>query len=278
MAATASTSERTAESTRRWLHTIGTCGTVLALTILAASMLLRLTSHFGSDGQVISTLSATLENTIRMTHRLAASGVGLLALGAVFLYWARRPLPATVVMPITSMVAATIVLAIIGPLTPGYRIAAITIVNVGVGMVLLMAFWWLREAVATPALVRKSVEPLLRATIYVFLVHIATGAAASADEMHGMRGFALLHLGTALLAFMFIGASIWARRREPSLAGWTKATTALLVAQVAFGLVLMWLGTRPVWLAYLHGMLSPLLAIALVSLAARDRTPPWPSK
>ena len=277
MAATASTSERTAESTRRWLHTIGTCGTVLALTILAASMLLRLTSHFGFDSQVISTLSATLENTIRMAHRLAASGVGLLALGAVFLCWARRPLPATVVMPITSMVAATIVLAIIGPLTPGYRIAAITIVNVGVGMVLLMAFWWLREAVAIHA-ESKSVEPLFRATILVFLAHIATGAAASADEMHGMRGFALLHLGTALLAFMFIGASILARRREPSLAGWTKATTALLVAQVAFGLVLMWLGTRPVWLAYLHGMLSPVLAIALVSLAARDGTPPRTSK
>ena len=273
MAATSSASERTAHSTRRWLYTIGTCGAVLALTILAASMLLRLTSHFGSDGQVISTLSAIVENTIRMAHRLAASGVGLLALGAVFLCWTRRPLSATVVMPINCMVAATIVLAIIGPLTPGYRIAAITIVNVGGGMVLLMTFWWLREAVATQALVGKSVEPLLRATIFVFLAQIATGAAASAFEMHGMRGFALLHLGTALLAVMFIGASILARRREPILAAWTLATTALLVAQVVLGLVLMWLGTRPLWLAYLHGMLSPLLAIALVSMATRDRNP-----
>ena len=79
MAAIASASEPTVQSTRRRLHSIATCGTVLALTILAASMLLRLTAQFGTDGQVISTLSATLESTTRMAHRLAASGVGVLS-------------------------------------------------------------------------------------------------------------------------------------------------------------------------------------------------------
>lgn len=254
----------------RGLRAIGTFGSALALAILGASMLLRLTTIFGTDGQVISTLPAVLENATRMLHRLAATGVGFLAVYAVILCWTRRPLPSHVFKPIAWMVAATVILALIGPLTPGYRIAAITVANVVGGVVLLMAFWWLRESVALEASVCNPVEPLLRATILVFLAHVATGAAASAYEMHGIRWFAFLHLGTALLSTMFIGASSWARCREPLLAGWAVATTILLAAQLALGFTLMSLGERPIWLAFLHGMLSPLLAIALASMVTRD--------
>jgi heme A synthase len=141
-------------------------------------------------------------------------------------------------------------------------------------MVLLMAFWWLRESEATYALARKPIAPLLRASVLVFLAHDATGAAASAYEMHNDRGFAFIHLGTSLLAIMFVGASLWDRRNAPSLSRWRVAIGALMVAQLALGFVLMSLGARPVWLAFVHGMLSPLLAIALVSLTVRDATAP----
>ena len=259
----------TSDSPSRWLQTIGTFGAVLALVILGASMLLRLTTIFGVDGHTISTLPTPVENAIRLAHRLAAAVVGLLALCVAIISWRRRPLPSFFVTPIAWIVVSTVMLAIIGPLTPGYRLTIVTVGNVVGGMILLMAFWWLRESVANKLLTRKPVEPLLLITILVFLAHIAAGAAASALEMRDVRWFAFVHIGTAILATMFVGASLWDRRRDVSIAGWTAATVGLMLLQMALGCALMWLGTRPTWLAYAHGMLSPLLAITLVSLANR---------
>ena len=261
---------RTYASSTRRLRVVGTLGSALALAILGASMLLRLTAIFGTDGKVISTLPAVLENATRMLHRLAASGVGFLAVYAVILWWSHRPLPSHVFKAIAGMVAITVILALIGPLTPGYRVAAITIANVAGGVVLLMAFWWLRETVASDSAARQPIDPLLRATIFVFLAHVVTGAAASAYEMYGVRWFTFLHLGTALLSTMFIGATLWDRRSEPLLASCAAVTTMLITAQLAIGLTLVSLGARPIWLAYLHGMLSPMLAIALISMVTRD--------
>ena len=254
----------------RWLQWIGTCGAILALVILGASMLLRLATMFGADGQPISTLPGALERAIRLSHRLAAAGVGILAACAVGLSWIHRRSPLRVGRPIALIVATTVALAIIGPLTPGYRLAGITVGNVAGGMVLLMAFWWLRERAATHPETIKPAESLIRATLFVFLAHVATGTAASAQEMHGVRWFAFLHLATALLAVMFVGASLWDRRGESSTIGWMTAT-AVLLAEVALGGGLMWFDDRPIWLAFSHGMLSTVLAMALVSMAIRGK-------
>ena len=271
MAASLHASVRRGDSTKRSLHFIGACGTVFALVILGASMFLRLTTIFGLDGQPISTLPATWENAARLAHRLAASGVGLLAIWAVMLCWIRRPLPPHFVRPIISMATTTVILAVIGPLTPGYRYAAVTIANVGGGMVLLIAFWWLRETVAGKLTASRSVDPLLRMTLFVFLAHVATGAAASAYEMQGVRWPTFMHLSSALLATMLISATLWDRRHESPMPAPMIATAGLFATQLALGFTLLWLGERPVWAALMHGMLSPLLAMALVSLAIRAR-------
>ena len=270
MVALPSARSQAGEAPVSWLRAIGTIGTILALMILGASMLLRLSTIFGADGQTISTLSHAIENATRLTHRLAASGVGILAVWAVVLWWMRRPLPSTLSKPITWIVTATVVLAVIGPLTPGYRLVGVTIGNVVGGMVLLMAFWWLRESARIHSLARKTVQPVLRAAVFVFLAHIATGAATSVDEMHGSRALVILHLCTALLSTMFIAGSVWDRRHEPALARWCIAAMLLMLAGIALGCALVWLGARPIWLMLVHGMLSPFLAIALVSLAAGD--------
>ena len=268
--ATASASRvRASDSPGRWLQTIGTFGAVLALVILGASMLLRLTTIFGVDGHTISTLPTSVENAIRLAHRLAAAAVGLLALCVAIISWRRRPLPTFIVTPMAWIVVSTVMLAIIGPLTPGYRLTIVTVGNVVGGMVLLMAFWWLRESAVDKLLTRNPVEPVLLIAILAFLAHVAAGAAASAFEMHNVRWFVFVHIGTAMLTTMFVGASLWDRRRNAAIAGWTVATAGLMVLQVALGCAMMWLGTRPTWLAYVHGMLSPLLAITLVSLANR---------
>ncbi|MEO8102096.1 MAG: hypothetical protein ABI790_06190 [Betaproteobacteria bacterium] len=253
-----------------WLRLIGAGGSMLALVILGASMLLRLATLLGSDGQPISTLPAAMETALRLSHRIAAAGVGVLAACAILLCWSRRLFSSAFGPPVVSLVTATVILALIGPLTPGYRFATITIGNVVGGMALLMAFWWLRELATDVSAGRPRTDRLIRATVFIFLAHVATGAAASAQEMHGMRGLAFAHLGTALLVVMFVGACAWHTRGEIALAGCSGAISVLLVAQAATGLGLMFLVARPLWLSFVHGMLSPLLALALVSLAIRS--------
>lgn len=256
----------------RSLRVIGTAGSALALVILGVSILLRLTTQFSEDGHPVSALPAGIESAVRMLHRLAASGVALLALWATGLCWMRRPLRAMAVMPTTWIVAATLLLAAIGPLTSGYRFAAVTVANVVVGTVLLMSFWWLREALAAMPTKIRSRDPLLLPALLAVLVHIGVGAAASALEMRGIRWVALIHMGSAVLVVVLVGALLWTRHGRPPLIRLVATTTLLLAAQVVLGIVLMRLGQRPVEVGFLHAMLSPLLAACLVSVAVRDST------
>lgn len=268
MSALSITHAATIETPLSWLRAVGTIGAVLALVILGTSMFLRLNTIFGMDDQAISTLSAQTENIARMAHRLAASAVGLLALCVAVTCWVRRPLPSSHTKPISLIIAATIFLTVIGPLTPGYRLTIVTVGNVVGGMLLLMAFWWLRASAGPRRYVVAAIEPTLPLAISMLLFHVGTGAAASALEMRDLHRLTYLHLGTALLATTFIGASLWGLRADPANAGWSVATASIMVTQLALGCALMWVGSRPTWLAFLHGMLSPLLAIALVSLAS----------
>lgn len=259
-------------SSHAWLQRIGACGSGLALTILGASMLLRLTTVFALDGHAISSLPPGIEYATRLLHRLAASGVALLALCAVTLCWIRRSSAAQLTRPTAWIVASTVILALIGPLTPGYRLSAITVVNVTGGMVLLMAFWWLRESVITAATMHQPVAAFSWAAIIAFVAHVGTGAAASAWEMHAVRWPAFVHLASLVLCLILIGV-IWLEfRRERLLAPWTAALASLLAIQLLVGYLMMWQDSRPLGLTFLHAMLSSLLAMALVSLAVRGST------
>lgn len=256
----------------RWLQRVGAIGSVLALAILGASMLLRLSTVFALDGHTLSTLPAGTEAAVRMLHRVSASGVALLALGAIALCWKLRRSHAHLAWPVAWVVAATSVLAVIGPLTPGYKVGAITVANVSVGMVLLMAFWWLRESAAGAASSRHRVDAFSWSALLAFLAHVATGAAASAGHMHGLRWPAFVHLGSLLLALILIMAVLLGWRHRAELAPARAAVAGLLGAQFAVGYVLMWQnGPAPVGLAFVHAMLSPLLALALVSLLHRGK-------
>ena len=261
----------------RPLQAIGATGAVLALAILAASVLLRLTTVFDAAGQAISTLPAAVESATRLVHRLAASGVGVLALSAAILCWMRRRSAAGALRPTVWIAVATIVLAVIGPLTPGYKFAAVTVANVVGGMVLLMSCWWLRESLAFPVPGRAARDPLLVTAFFVLLLHAGSGAAASAFEMRGIRLAAFVHVGTAMLATMFVGAVLWERRGCEGQARTVGATTLLLTAQLILGLATMWIDPRPVWMGFVHAMLSLLFACGLVSVAVR--TPGhWPDR
>jgi hypothetical protein len=163
--------------------------------------------------------------------------------------------------------AVTAFLSVIGPLTPGYRYSLVTVGNVLGGIVLAMAFWWLREAATGRLPMVPARAPLPRASIVISLLHVAFGAAASAHEMRGERGFAFLHLGSALLFTMVIGATLLHHRHDEASRGWRLIAVVLLVAQILAGAIMLPIDMRPPWIAFAHAMLTPVFAMALVSIA-----------
>ncbi len=252
------------------LQRVGAIGAALALAILGASMLLRLTTEFAPDGHTQSVLAPAAEHATRLLHRLSASAVALLAIGAVWLCWKQRKSAVGVVGPTAWVVVATVVLAVIGPLTPGYRVAAITVLNVSVGMLLLMAFWWLREGAANGRGQFGPLDTLSRLTLACFVAHIATGAAASAYQMQGLHWPVWVHLGTAAACLALMAALLIEKRRSRALPRSGHALEYLVLMQLVLGAVLIWLDHRPLWLSFSHAMLSPLLAMALVSFVRRN--------
>jgi len=255
----------------RTLNAVGTVGALLALAVLGASILLRLTSEIATDGTVHSTLAPELENTVRMVHRLAASSVGLMALLVTVLGWMQRRVVPHAVGAIMWLVAATVLLAAIGPLTPGYRYNTVTIANVVAGTVLLGACWWLHEALNWgPPSSQAAAHPLLRMTLTALVLHVALGAAASALEMRGTHWVAFVHTGTGMLLALLLGSILWDRRSHAKLTGVVRAMTVLLVLQLLLGMVSLWVAGRPVGLGFVHAMVSPLLAGGLVSIAVRE--------
>lgn len=253
----------------RALRLIGALGALLALIVLGASILLRLTTLFGADGVPVSILSPSAEGTIRLVHRLAASSVGLLALAASILCWGSRKVAPGAVQPVIWVVAATVLLAVIGPLTPGYRFNAVTVANVVAGTVLFVACWWLCETPTVPGNAITSNAYAVRMAFAVLGAHVGLGAATSAYAMHGIHWVAFLHTGSAMLTTLLVGSILWDRRQQARLAKLLWVMTGFLTIQVVLGLIALWMDQRPLALSFVHAMLSPLLAAGLVSIFFR---------
>ena len=260
----------TATPSIRVLRAIGALGSILALTILGASILLRLTTVFGADGAALSQLPSDVEKAIRMVHRLSASAVGILALVAAVLGWKNRAAVPHAVKPIVWIIAATVLLAVIGPLTPGYRFSAVTIANVVAGTVLVAACWWLRETLVVPPGPIATWDSMLSLTTVVVAVHVGLGAAASAYAVRGAYWVAFLHTGSAMLTTLLLASILWDRRLRPVMSVRVRVMAGLLGLQLVLGMVSLWMDVRPVALGFVHSMVSALLAAGLVSIAVRD--------
>lgn len=241
----------------RVLAATGAGGALLTIVILAMSVLLRLGTH-GQGEVAVSTLPAGLEQGARIAHRVAAMGVGILAAFALVVAWrgdaATRP-PA---WALGAVVGLTALLAAIGRYTPGYRVDAVTVLNVAGGVALAAAFWALRP--------RGAMRPdaVALAALLLLLVLAVLGAAVDANAMRGARAFGPLHLWVALVFGCVALAAAWRGRRRPMLA---VPAAILTVAQLALGLAVLASGElRPLALGWLHAMVACVLALLLVSL------------
>ena len=255
---------------RAW-YVLGTVGTILALVILATSLLLRIATQTTLDGHTQSVLSPALEQVSRLLHRLAASGVGVLALIAIVMCFRKASLASGIIQASTLVLVTTASLAVIGPLTPGYHIAAVTVLNVGLGSILLLSFWQLREiALAAP----HTPRPLSRIALFTLtalMLHIGTGAAAAASSqwLPSLDLNVWLHLASAV-GLMVLIALLMRQHRKSAVVSTIKVFRYLMVGQILLGGLMMVLDERPIWVNFAHGMVSALLALLLLALIHRQ--------
>ena len=253
---------------RGWLLTLrwtGIVGALLAWMVLAASILLRMGSRFEADGVLVSLLPPALEQGTRWVHRITASSCGLLALLCLVAGLKMRHTHHGIRKPIIVIVAVTLLLAVIGPLTPGYRYAWVTVCNVCGGTVLVAGFWWLQRVVACGTTTPMNIW--VQWTWVVWLTHIVLGAAASAQIMRGQYWISFVHSGTAMLAALMLAACLrdaWHSRQSKGL---VRAMAAGLILQMTLGTAALWLEVVPIALGTMHALLSVFLTIGIVALS-----------
>ncbi len=74
---------------------------------------------------------------------------------------------------------------------------------------------------------------------------------------------------SAIVLLFAVGEVLWERNGDRPLSRLATAMTVLLFAQMALGVMLMWLGRQPIWLGVVHALMSQVLATGLVSVVLR---------
>lgn len=239
---------------------LATAGAALSVIVVGASALLRLGTSLDAGGNVLATLPASLQQGTRLAHRIAATGValiGLVALGSAFLPGSavRARLKA-----LGAVLALVALLAAIGPWTPGYRFATVTLVNAAGGIALACAFVWL--GAGATRLRRAALAALV-----IVLLHSALGAAASFGAMHGTRALDPLHVALGPVAAAAVVFTALRRSESPSSRGLRAGLVAMAMVQMALGAAVA--AAPSLGIAWAHALGACLLAALLAALAAR---------
>lgn len=185
------------ERIRRLLVRVGVAGALLTLAVIVSSAYLRLVqlglgcdtwpSCYGLrllDAKALAEQSASVP-WIRIVHRVAASGVAVLALGALaFAVFGRRA-GRTPVVAGGALVALAFVLAVLGRAAGSSLFPAVALGNVIGGMAMLALFWWVqleaRHPARAPAAKRNALTVFTVTAIALLAVQIALGVLSSAQ-------------------------------------------------------------------------------------------------
>ena len=257
---------------RGWLLRLSRTGTLLSLAILSASVVLRLKSVIDANGHAVSLLDPDTEYAIRLLHRLSATRAGLITLTVLILSWRLRDTGLRVCKPALCIAFSVLLLSIIGPLTSGYMYGGITVLNVLAGMLMLMAFWWLSETIATSdQTLQTGQQPDAVHPVFLWLMlHIASGAAASAWYMVGMHWPVLLHLLTLAPLLALAGRKSTKPNTQAGLTGFALAAGLVAGLQLVSGGVLLWQAQRTFAANLLHAVSAYLLMLLLVTSSMRS--------
>jgi cytochrome c oxidase assembly protein subunit 15 len=294
-------------------------GTILVLVVIVTSSFLRLV-QFGvgcedwpscyrvaqaAPGASLSPY-ARLTPWMRVLHRVAAAGIGVVVIVVAVGAWfkPRRPV---VTLGAAALITLTLFLAVLGRMTTGSHLPAVTVGNVLGGMTMLGLFWWLwleisaARRTGTPGIVLAGAFGLLMLALQFALGTLvsANQASAACTGFPGCNAVAagawdfaafdpwrppspgdpsdaarqtlhMAHRWSAWLVLAYLGwlASLWWRR---GIGGRTLAAAALLVC-VQFGLgVAVVLGGVPLWVTVAHNGSAGLVLILLLTLVFHSR-------
>lgn len=294
-------------------------GTILVFVVIVASSFLRLVQFglgcedwpacYGAAQTVpgVSTLAyASFIPWMRVLHRLAAGGIGMVALVVAVGVWGKPRRPATVLVA-GAIVVFTLFLAFLGRSTSTLQLPAVTLGNVLGGMTMLGLFWWLRLECSTTR--RNGTHALLFAGAFGLLLlalQFAVGTLVSANQASaactGFPGCNMLaatgwdfaafdpwrpagrgdtvdaarqtlhmaHRWGAWIVLAYFGwlASLWWRRGIGRRA--LAAAALLLCVQFALGIAVVLLNV-PLAVTVTHNGVSGLLLISLLTLVFHSR-------
>jgi heme A synthase len=253
------------------LHVLARCGeigAVLVAVVLSASVALRLTAVAGPDGAMVPSLPEAVEAGVRLAHRIAAMGVTVLALLVAWVAWSRRAIDMRGLAPAVTIVLLTVLLALLGRWTAGYRHPEVTVGNVAGGVALVGAFWALREAVRGAARRLASVPAALaRFAALAVIAQAGLGAATSALRS-SIELLGPVHVATALLVAAQVAIAAWPQRRAGNAAGPAQLLLGLTALQLALG-ALSLAPERATLLVWLHTMVAAVMVSACFALASR---------
>ena len=180
------------DSVQRLLKLLATAGAALVLVVIVSSAFLRLAGAglSCSDwpacyGRVAPDAVITTGQTLaRLAHRIAATGVGAILLALSLIAWTQRP--PRVRQGVIVAVCLVIVggLAVLGVATPGARLPAVTVGNLGGGFALFALLVWLRLTVSGPGPLLADAPTWLKLvaalSLLALIAQIALGAMVSA--------------------------------------------------------------------------------------------------
>jgi cytochrome c oxidase assembly protein subunit 15 len=180
---------------QRLLRMLATAGVALMFVVIVSSAYLRLTQAGLSCadwpncyGRAQGDVTATGVRGARFLHRVAASTVGIVLLGALLIGVTQRPrLKAQTLMAALALIIALLLAALgsqfsasgSGIPTPGVMLA-----NLGGGFALFALLWWLRSTTSAPPAVRNEIPPWVKLVAALALLasiaQIALGGLVSA--------------------------------------------------------------------------------------------------
>jgi len=181
---------------QRLLRMLASAGVALMFVVIVSSAYLRLTQAGLSCadwpscyGRAQADIAATGVQSARLLHRVAASAVGIVLLGALLIGVTQRPrLKAQTLIAAVALIIALLLAALGsrfsasggGIPTPGVMLA-----NLGGGFALLALLWWLRLTTSAPPSVRNEppvwVKLVAALALLASIAQIALGGLVSAD-------------------------------------------------------------------------------------------------
>lgn len=309
---------------QRLIRRLATGAALLVLVVIATSAYLRhaqaglgCTDWPQCYGRIVSPAQETdvpaARKYARMLHRVAATAVAAVLLALALVSWTQRPLLYKQSGIVAATILVTLLLAVLGASTPGSRLPAVALVNLGGGFLLFALLGWLRSTTDPEQLApAAALRPWAFVTLVLLVAQIVLGGLIGAEfgalsctgfpgcdadwrggtmaQLDPFRELAVgpegavisapalvaVHLAHRLMALVIVCCLIWLANKLLALGGAWRRSAWTLFALAGLQAVLGVTAVRlslPIGLVVAHNATAALLLFSLVGIACRLRGP-----